>query len=104
MLDFGGPSADRPPTKKPDTRSGESRLSFLLTSITLFTLSDRCTQRDRATYRRGDNVVLPLVLSDSGTSEQEMRESPQDLNDIAKDLSKAEMEEVHRPISLVTGG
>ncbi|OJT07946.1 hypothetical protein TRAPUB_1157 [Trametes pubescens] len=50
--------------------------------------------RDRATYRRGDNVVLPLVLSDSGTSEQEMRESPQDLNDIAKDLSKAEMEEL----------
>ncbi|KAL1940597.1 hypothetical protein VTO73DRAFT_8032 [Trametes versicolor] len=54
----------------------------------------RCTQRDRATYRRGDNVVQPLVFSDSGTSEQEMQKSPQDLNDIAKDLSKADIEEL----------
>lgn len=95
MLDFGGSSVDRPPTKKPNTRSGESSPSFLLTSPTLFTHCDRCTQRDRATYRRGDNVVQPLVFSDSGTSEQEMQKSRQDLNDIAKDLSKADMEEVN---------
>lgn len=103
MLGFGAPSVDRPPTKKLNTRRGESTL-FSFTVTRLLTLLDRCTQRDRATYRRGDNVVLPLVFSDSGTSELEMRESPHDLNDIAKDLSKADMEEVYRPIFPDTSG